>query len=55
MALVGPVFFTAIQLIQCHFYTHLYVRKHVFTVYTLICNCWAELSFVVILTSIQAM
>ena len=51
MTLVGPMFFKAIQLFQCHLYAYFCVCKHVFTVYTFICICWAGLSFVVIVTS----
>lgn len=54
MVLVGSIFFKAVQLFQCHFYTYFYVCKHVFRVYTFICICWAGLSFVVIVTNIQA-
>lgn len=51
MTSVGPVFFKAVQLFRCHFYTYLCVCKHVFMVYTFICICWAGISFVVIVTS----
>lgn len=54
MALGGPIFSKAYIIVQHHFYTYLYISEHVFMVYTFTCICWAGLSFVVIVTNIQA-